>query len=714
MTYDAMQHIEEKEEEESSKVFRREEGNEMRIQLGQACGLFFVLLLNSYSIFGTRSALASDLVIEAPKAGKRFALEVAGDATAARATCTLIHQQLTLAFHEEISTECYQGKGSVTNKSEFDYYVQYDDSGANTILTIERPKDGDSPAASWKINPSKKFGESEKIESTQKLINRFAVTDKSSREVKEYALLSAIHQKKSDVIALDSQGHYVKQKSLEVLEFDDAYRLYQDEKPEQKNYLRATIEIVTLIGLGAGWYWKDHAFNEPDWDLGWNWASWRKKLITGEGISTDTNHFETNTVMHPLTGMLYYQFSRANGFNSLESLLVATTASLLWEYFIEFREKVSFNDCIVTPAAGAAIGEVFSQLGAFFDRSSDNVAYKILANIFGGPKRFHDWLDDNKPRKTADLDRFGLTLDRYHEFEFWFGMGTHRTTGGDLSSVRHVDTEVGLRTLIVNVPEYGHAGKVTKILTDGNFTEMLVKGAGDETGLSDFEFFVKAALAGYYTQDVIEKEGKLQGYSFFIGAANGFDYTMRDRPGVSAESVAWTKEMGATLDKAAIVNVLGTTIDFNYYSHGVKLHAILDVFGDFAVIRSYAMHDWRLAHPDEKMREILSSREYYYAFGITVSSKITAETEHFEFKWNFKNSMEYSLDGWDRRQDLLPHDQKLSERITHNELSAAFKLPGDWARLALSMEYRYRDGTVDEVDVNSSEFRYMAKLVFRF
>src|SRR2546430_14045151 len=89
--------------------------------------------------------------------------------------------------------------------------------------------------------------------------------------------------------------------------------------------------------------------------------------MTLKAWSWDASAFETNFGAHPLAGTFYYTTARSNRSSPIESLAWASLASLTWEV-AEFPEHVSFNDLMVTPIAGASIGEPLVQLSPRLDR----------------------------------------------------------------------------------------------------------------------------------------------------------------------------------------------------------------------------------------------------------------------------------------------------------------------------------------------------------
>lgn len=71
----------------------------------------------------------------------------------------------------------------------------------------------------------------------------------------------------------------------------------------------------------------------------------------------DNDLFGTNNFLHPLHGALYYQVTRACGFNFYASIPYIFAGSLMWEYLME-NEQPSINDLISTTVGGIGIGEV--------------------------------------------------------------------------------------------------------------------------------------------------------------------------------------------------------------------------------------------------------------------------------------------------------------------------------------------------------------------
>lgn len=102
---------------------------------------------------------------------------------------------------------------------------------------------------------------------------------------------------------------------------------------------RAEIRNVPLFKR-----WYDHVFVKgPEWDH---------------------DKFYFNYILHPYAGAVYFMAARSCGFNFWQSLLYSSLISNVgWEFGIEaFTERPSYQDMIITPIVGSAIGEGFYRL----------------------------------------------------------------------------------------------------------------------------------------------------------------------------------------------------------------------------------------------------------------------------------------------------------------------------------------------------------------
>ncbi len=72
----------------------------------------------------------------------------------------------------------------------------------------------------------------------------------------------------------------------------------------------------------------------------------------------DKDDWVINYIGHPYAGSIYYNAIRSQDATIFESFMFSTVQSAIWEYVIEgIAEQPSIQDLIVTPVAGAIIGE---------------------------------------------------------------------------------------------------------------------------------------------------------------------------------------------------------------------------------------------------------------------------------------------------------------------------------------------------------------------
>ena len=96
----------------------------------------------------------------------------------------------------------------------------------------------------------------------------------------------------------------------------------------------------------------------------------------------DEDHWEINYVGHPYAGSLYYNTIRAQGGNALQSFVFSAFISTSWEYLFEATaEQPSIQDLIVTPIAGAIIGELTHQATLHMQKNGYNIVEKICVTI---------------------------------------------------------------------------------------------------------------------------------------------------------------------------------------------------------------------------------------------------------------------------------------------------------------------------------------------
>ena len=120
------------------------------------------------------------------------------------------------------------------------------------------------------------------------------------------------------------------------------------------------------------------------WSPDWTQDAWRnvKRSLSAAPV-WDDDDWQLNYIGHPVAGSYYYNSLRSQNASIFHSFLFATAQSFIWEYFIEATaEKPSTQDLIVTPIAGAFLGESVHRLTMNMRRNGFNFFEKVFVILF--------------------------------------------------------------------------------------------------------------------------------------------------------------------------------------------------------------------------------------------------------------------------------------------------------------------------------------------
>lgn len=397
--------------------------------------------------------------------------------------------------------------------------------------------------------------------------------------------------------------------------------------PAPKNYLRMSLEEVAILGAGLIQYF-DTTGNSADWDLDYSWNSFSKKL-TGEAVSFDTNRYDTNWVTHPGAGWLYYVAARGNRLSIPEAFLVTVAASTLWEYLGEFREQVSINDLLMTPVSGLVVGEVSTQLGAWFARGSPTVGNQIFAWLFGASNQLHDVIDGATPSRLSEQRG-------WHEFRLALGAATTQQNVAPSSSF---DASAAIQSRIVRAPHYGKAGTASEWLTDANVSTVSFGATTSRGELVDAQFAAGFAFAGYYHQSVrASANDRLVGHGTYVGAGVGFSYGYHD----------YDRTGGGAQDRLAELDLLGLVLDHWLYFGAFRLHFGLSTMPAFAGPTSLALADYRSRFASVGLPSVAAEQGYYFAGGGVLTPSLELFLGPLGLRFDARLSAFRSIPGSDR------------------------------------------------------------------
>ncbi len=152
------------------------------------------------------------------------------------------------------------------------------------------------------------------------------------------------------------------QLSESAMEFYQNHLVYDPVRdPKRLLFHTANFAVASLLSWGILWV-------SPE-----TFTRWDKDEIREEGLLDkwlenvkrgpiwDQDNEILNWVIHPWAGGIYYNAARGSGMKWWESFLFSTFMStVMWEYGVEaFAETPSWQDIIITPTVGSAIGELF-------------------------------------------------------------------------------------------------------------------------------------------------------------------------------------------------------------------------------------------------------------------------------------------------------------------------------------------------------------------
>ncbi len=503
-----------------------------------------------------------------------------------------------------------QGANSKTYaqlKSKYGTLVQIENNSTNkkytlSIVSLGRTDNLEPELLSWNIK---------KVADTQLAIKKI---------LRNYAKFQAVKEadkKKLLSYAIGQDLNY----DFADANFAAAYSEFARD-PVNARYMAAGLEISAALAVSVISYYsyknavnpnlRDWQFNSP--------SEAAKAKLNGSGVRFDDNAFRTNKG-HYYAGMGYDLFARTAGTSRLQAFLFTLTSSSFWEYIGEYREVVSINDQLNTTFGGFIMGETIFQMTKIFKKhSKDNVAHRILSEVFNSPAEASAIVENfvhGEHRVYEDLklseeeSNFWSKLDFYAAGESFNGRSVH---------------DWGASGQVINIPNFTEAGKVdrTWLNEDTVATQLDFEMASGSQVSSYLKVFAKITLAAMYQKNMaLDQHGRLEGYQMYIGPAMALDIR---------ETKVGNDFRTSGSDYTGMVHVLGGTADVVTYYKGNEYHMSIDLYGDFAMVHSPAF-DVATSFVDDKTlfakencgleQSVLCHEGYYYSYGSTAKLNMT-------------------------------------------------------------------------------------------
>ena len=456
-------------------------------------------------------------------------------------------------------------------------------------------------------------------------------------------------------------------------------------------YLYTALETALVIAGGTVWYLR-HGSDER-WGRAMQWTSWRRKLFTTDEVTFDTDHFNTNAAGHPLDGTVYYQIARGNGLGPGASFVSTVLASTFWEYFVEIPENPSLNDLILTPAAGAVIGEATYRLGRYFAQNGTGTANCAGALLFAPIATVSEKPLCRARPSVLPRARLGLVVGANHVIfdgetsrdEFALGLGA------DVVSLRGYQRP-GNESLAV------WPGQWTSLHGDGRFGPRRVDGIGLRAETVWGGRYNRHYVAAGDETDV-PSGGPARGSGTMIGFGSVFDYRLRDLPKVH--------------DRIASIGLGGPM--FEYSRRGdVSLRLSLSAQYAFAIIGSIAYREDYQTVVGQVIKSPLRDGAYYYGHGVMSAATASIDLGPVGFVGGGRGAWYWSIDEGDPAQSTIQHDVKLrDERIYLSAAVWTRPVVGAF-RFGLSVENVFRRSRMLDTIVNGTELNILATTAVGF
>lgn len=465
--------------------------------------------------------------------------------------------------------------------------------------------------------------------------------------------------------------------------------------PRDRHWGRMLAEVGLFFATMEAFYWADLELNRIDFEYEADWRNVKARFITLDAWRLDDNAFATNGWRHPAQGALNYLFARSNGFTALESYAVALAQSEVWELLGEYRESVSVNDIIVTPRAGSVAGEVLWQLGSFFLRGERHFGYQLAGNLGTAGKGLLDQLDGKPAPRRPELGPLGLPADVPHRFTTTASVG--RQVIGDTARGA---LRVGLTTELVLIPNFARPGRARRLYAAPAYGGLTVEATRAGDALADLTVFARTGITSWHRKRLTRDRG----YNLLYSLGSAYGYAIHATPG---------RDTASTRDQLAIGHIGGGTVALTVRRGRLDLEVEAEAYGDFALVRSYAIDAHRALYPDEPVRSTILRDNYHHALGATGRLAVRAHYRRLYLGATYHHDFLRSIQGLDRLQEDLTVDPSLRDHRGEGRAWLTYEhplRPGLALAGEVSLEVRYRSGTIRTTTRSDTETRQFATL----
>lgn len=458
--------------------------------------------------------------------------------------------------------------------------------------------------------------------------------------------------------------------------------------------LRAAIEEALALGAGTAWYWIDRERQVADWDF-----PSIKQRLTFEAWRYDNNPFDINFFWHPFNGAGFHVLARSNDLSLPASFGYGFATSMVWEYVLEFREKVSINDVIATPAAGVAFGEFFHWLGRYLNSApaGERAWHDSLRWTLGFWRSAHNALDHAGDLRTQSApDNLGLSSDIWHRFNLSYTAGSAAAASTERSADDNVGlTGIRLRGELVAIPGYRRPGRFTQFFADGNVSRLRVDlGVASDGSTRDIRGDV--LLLGWHRQDLPDPATDRVGHAVTAGVSLAYHYQRDD--------------VGEFRDRVGLVHLPGPGVEALWRGPGWQLEVGARGWADFVGIYALPYDRWKAKNPDADEKAILRKQQYYYGWGGSGAGWAELTLPRVQLGASVLAGYYESHEGLDRSQEDFEDDIASTDSLVDYEAwLRLFPSGGRWY-VEGRLRGQERASELDGLDADQSLTSYLLEL----
>jgi hypothetical protein len=421
--------------------------------------------------------------------------------------------------------------------------------------------------------------------------------------------------------------------------------------PRKPHYLRATIETAGLLGLGAAYYAVDPLSTGTDSD-----DTTLTKRYTLRSFRFDSNLNTTNLLLHPVAGSVVHVTARSNGISLPIAMIYGVGQSLLWELAIEWKDRPSLNDLIITSIGGFAFGEfLFHAADYFTSAPHGGAAQRAAAWTLGFPRRVHMALDHEKPPEDVEPDALGFSSAYGHGFGARYEIAALSNNLGHHGLLHRTAFDAEL----IAMPGFLKPGRFSMGFDNGNFSELQLRLGFTENGVEETDLKVRSTFFGYYTQR--RARDRPSGYAAMLGVG----------PALRFQESQWLGRR----DQLSAVHFPGAHAEVWMEDRRFWARFGAETYVDFATLYSIAYAEYGSRYPTDLdgTKSVMQRRGYCYSLGHwsrvrtavgwgPLSIFATAAYGHYG-----------SIQGLDRYEERIVFDPQSFEEVVETEVEAALR-----------------------------------------